>query len=171
MSAHPIRNLKKIAVAALKEADFFFVNELESSWILGYDVTVKNLNSAVRELAQLGCPGITVIHMPQKAAAYSAVEDQLVHHPAVALPTAKIVGTTGAGDAFAAGFLYAVHRDWPLEKCLQSATCVAAMSLSHATPSAGITKHNNCMNLGEIYGYGPSNHSKSVCPTPSPSLI
>lgn len=148
---HP--KFSEISVAALKEADIFFVNELEAGWILGYEVTAENLESSVRELAAMGSQGIVVIHMPKSAIAYCLAENQLERQASVALPSEKILGATGAGDAFAAGFLYAIHEGWSLQECLRSAVCVAAMSLTHASPSDGIGSHHHCLRLGEDYGY------------------
>jgi sugar/nucleoside kinase (ribokinase family) len=41
--------------------------------------------------------------------------DETVEVPAV--PPAKLVDTTGAGDLYAAGFLHGLTRGWPLEAC------------------------------------------------------
>jgi len=42
-----------------------------------------------------------------------------------ALP-AKAIDTTGAGDLWASGFLYGYLNGWPLEKCGELASAVAA---------------------------------------------
>jgi sugar/nucleoside kinase (ribokinase family) len=44
---------------------------------------------------------------------------------------AKVVDTTGAGDLYAAGFLYGVARDLPLEACGRLASVAAAEVISH----------------------------------------
>ena len=48
------------------------------------------------------------------------------------VPGVQAVDTTGAGDAFRAGFIYGLFHDWPLEQCLQfgnitGAACVQAV--------------------------------------------
>jgi len=39
-----------------------------------------------------------------------------------ATPVAKVVDTTGAGDAYCAGFLYGWANDWPLDECARLGT-------------------------------------------------
>lgn len=148
---HP--QFREISIAALKHADIFFVNELEASWILGYEVTEDNIQDAIRELSQLGSTGTVVLHMPQLAIAYTIVCDTLATQLAVNFPSEKIVGATGAGDAFATGYLYAAHEGWSVQKSLECAVCVAAMSLTKATPSDGIVTLSECLDLGKQHGF------------------
>ena len=42
-----------------------------------------------------------------------------------ATPVARVVDTTGAGDAYCAGFLYGWTHDWPLADCARLGTCCA----------------------------------------------
>lgn len=46
----------------------------------------------------------------------------------------KIVDTTGAGDQFAAGFLYGLSQEMPLEKCGKLGALSAAEVISHMGP-------------------------------------
>ena len=46
-------------------------------------------------------------------------------------PLAKMVDTTGAGDAFAAGFLYGASRGFNLEKCGELGAKAASKTISH----------------------------------------
>ena len=45
---------------------------------------------------------------------------------AIAERVSKVVDTTGAGDYFAAGFLYGLSRDESLEACLQRGAFLAS---------------------------------------------
>jgi sugar/nucleoside kinase (ribokinase family) len=68
-----------------------------------------------------------------------AVErDYVVEVPAA--PVDRIVDTTGAGDLFAAGFLAARCRGWPLRACLDTGAIAAAEVISHfgARPEADL---------------------------------
>ncbi|MEM1371814.1 MAG: PfkB family carbohydrate kinase, partial [Pseudomonadota bacterium] len=48
-----------------------------------------------------------------------------------ASPAAHVVDTTGAGDAFAAGLVYATARDWPIEAALALGSQWGADAVSH----------------------------------------
>jgi fructokinase len=49
----------------------------------------------------------------------------------VAAEPTTVVDTTGAGDAYAAGFLYGLTRDLPLAECGRIASIAAAKTISH----------------------------------------
>lgn len=61
--------------------------------------------------------------------------------PAHPVPTG-IVDSTGAGDLYAAGFLFGLSRDYPLEQCGRLGAVVAAEIISHigARPEADLAK-------------------------------
>lgn len=66
--------------------------------------------------------------------------DELVH--VAAEPVTKIVDSTGAGDLYAAGFLYGLTRDMPLAQCGRIASIAASEALSHvgARPQLSLAK-------------------------------
>ena len=51
-----------------------------------------------------------------------------------AAPVKKVIDTTGAGDQFAAGFLYGFTEGMPLEKCGKLGALAAAEVISHIGP-------------------------------------
>ena len=53
---------------------------------------------------------------------------------APAEPVQQVLDTTGAGDLFAAGFLYGFTRDYPLEHCAKLGSIAAAEVISHVGP-------------------------------------
>ena len=61
------------------------------------------------------------------------VEDGVVHEIPAA-PVAKVIDTTGAGDQYAAGFLYGFARNRPMQVCGQLGSIAAAEVISHYGP-------------------------------------
>ena len=60
---------------------------------------------------------------------------QVVHAPAYCVP---VIDTTGAGDIFHAGFIYALLQDWPLDRQLEFACAAAALNCTAVGARGGI---------------------------------
>jgi sulfofructose kinase len=69
---------------------------------------------------------------------------QLLHTPAYCVP---VVDTTGAGDIFHAGFIYALLQDWPLERQLEFACSAAALNCTAVGARGGIHSLDDIANL------------------------
>ncbi len=107
------------------EVDILFGNEDELTAL--YEVSdLDAAVAAVRRdcalaLVTTGAAGCLVV-----------TADDVVRVPAVAV--AQVLDTTGAGDLFAAGFLYGFTRDLPLEECATIGAIAAAEVISHVGP-------------------------------------
>ncbi len=92
-----------------------FVNEIEAK-----ELTGLNEQEAAREIAKY--TDIAIIKM-------GAQGSWIAHHGTItkidALP-AQAIDTTGAGDTYAAGFLYGYTHNWPVEKAGKLGSSLAA---------------------------------------------
>ena len=103
----------------LEQVDVFLPNEEEACAIAGVD----DAEMALRELSK---HARMVVVKRGPAGAISLRDGQVVHVPP---PQVEVVDTTGAGDSFNAGFIYAyVLRRMPLEEALRFANACGALS-------------------------------------------
>lgn len=107
------------------EVDILFGNELELKALYEVD-TFEAAIEHVREDCELavitaGADGCYVVshHEVQQAPAQ---------------PVERVLDTTGAGDLFAAGFLYGYTREQPLLECARLGAIAAAEVISHVGP-------------------------------------
>lgn len=152
----PSRQFREIVLCAFKETDILFINEFEIGQVLGREVRAErqDMNRAATELVSMASHKESMVVLHAASGAVAAMADGSVEAcPSLAVPGSDIAGTTGAGDAFAAGFLLGVHDSFPVDQCLRYAACSAAMSLSHVTPSLGMDTMENCLRLEGEYGY------------------
>lgn len=69
------------------------------------------------------------------------------------MPVTLIKGTTGAGDAFAAGVLFGLHAGAEIPALLRLGAAAAASSLTDATCSAGVLESTACLRLAATHGW------------------
>jgi sugar/nucleoside kinase (ribokinase family) len=148
----------EVVTPVLPFVDYFIINEFEASKITGIDVKCDGsvdftaVSKAAARIIEKGVRELVVIHCPSGALAHGA-DGSDVFKGSVALPRDMIVGTAGAGDAFAAGTLIGLHDGRPVEQCLEMGGCAAAVSLSDSTCTGGIKPMDECLQLGQKYGY------------------
>jgi len=147
-----------VVTPVLPHIDYFIINEFEASKITGIEVKkagsidFKALSEAAAKIIAAGVRQMVVIHCPQGALAHCA-DGSECFKGSVDLPRECIIGTAGAGDAFAAGFLMGLHDEKSVEECLRIGACSAAASLSDSTCTGGMLPLSECFKLGEKYGY------------------
>ncbi len=122
---------KKIVLPALSQVDYCFLNEFEIERTTGVVVRGRQgvdlgaLQNAAQLLIRAGVREWVVVHFPEGACALGR-DGQMRFQRSLRIPQSKIVGTVGAGDAFAAGVLYGLHEGCPIESALHYGVCVAA---------------------------------------------
>jgi sugar/nucleoside kinase (ribokinase family) len=145
---------------ALRYTDYAILNEFEAERTTGVRIRTDQgidpvqLQAAARHLLHAGVREWVVIHFPEGALAAGS-SGSILYQASVRISQEKIMGTTGAGDAFGAGLLYGLHEGKSMPDCLHDAVCVAASSLTEATSSGGIRSLRECLELGAACGFGP----------------
>jgi sugar/nucleoside kinase (ribokinase family) len=80
-------------------------------------------------------------------------QDQALHRIAPR-QVAQVVDTNGAGDAWAAGFLTAHLRGWPLPRCGELASLLGAETVGHLGPIIPVSQwpavHAQARTLGPL---------------------
>jgi sugar/nucleoside kinase (ribokinase family) len=117
----------------LQYTDWLLLDEDEARQI----TREKDLEKAIAIFQSLG-PKITVI---KRGAQGSTLIQQkkLYELPAVKVPESEIVDAIGAGDAFDAGIIYGLLKEWPVEKCQKFATLAAASTLKGSGGTASLS--------------------------------
>lgn len=111
--------------------DMLFLNEVELTALAAvedFEEALSSLSSQVELLVVTrGRDGAVAIHRGERVAA-------------PAEPVQRVVDTTGAGDLFAAGFLFGRTRGLPLAQSLRLGAIAAAEAISHigARPQADL---------------------------------
>ena len=151
---HP--QFRQITEASLPFTDYLIVNEIEAGKVVEEDLKSAHddrprMEAAAKKLLERGVRREVIIHF--EAGAVVAEKSGAVHHQAsLKLPPGFITGATGAGDAFAAGYLHGTHEDWPIAERLSLAVCSAAACLTHPTPSQGLRPVAECLDLMRKHG-------------------
>lgn len=139
--------------ASLPHVDYLVLNEIEAGAILGEDCPARgNLVVPAEKLLGLGVRRGVVLHTEFGSVAVDHSGGRF-HQGSVRLPAGFSQGATGAGDAFAAGVIYGLHEEWSLLDTLRLAVCAAAASLRHPSTSEGMLPLQQCLELGEQFGY------------------
>ncbi len=105
-----------------------FLNEEEA-----FEITGNRLERAARVILRLGAE-IVVITLGEEGC-YIATNSQEFR---VRAEKARVVDTTGAGDAFAAGFIYGMLKGYNLEECGRIGNFVAARCIEEVGARAGL---------------------------------
>ena len=150
-----------IVRAALPETDICFLNEFEAERTTGVvlrsgrEFFPERLTEAAGKLLEAGVRRAVVLHFPEGACVFTA-EGLDWRQGSVNLPSDLQRGAAGAGDAFAAGVLFALHDNRGWDEALRYGVCAAASSLTHPTCSDGVQQLADCLALGEAHGFRPA---------------
>ncbi|MHB8519404.1 MAG: carbohydrate kinase family protein [Limisphaerales bacterium] len=146
-----------IVTPALKFVDYCILNEIEAGKTAGFKIRQPDgtldtvaLRHAAGALLQFGVRELVVIHFPEGGFARTRKGEDF-WQSTLNLPPKYIAGKAGAGDAFCAGMLVGLHEGWDLPRCLLTANCAAAASLSDPTCTGGIKPMDATLALARKY--------------------
>jgi sugar/nucleoside kinase (ribokinase family) len=122
------------------DIDIVFANETEIKSLY----QTQNFDGAVKAIAR-DCP-IAVVTRSEKGCIVIRGEER---HASPAHPVEKVIDVTGAGDLFAAGFLYGFTHGKSLPEAAQLGSLAAAEVISHigARPEINLRSHAQTLGL------------------------
>jgi sugar/nucleoside kinase (ribokinase family) len=148
----------KIITPTLPYVDYCILNEFELGRTVGIEVRYQNvldieaLKKAAALILTKGIRKWLVVHFPEGAYAFGK-KGEAIFQSRVLIPASDILSSVGAGDAFASGFLYAMHEEQSVEQALFSGVCAAAASLYGTGSSNAMLPLQECLKLGEKFGF------------------
>ncbi|GHU97827.1 sugar kinase [Clostridia bacterium] len=148
---------KRIVTPSLKYCDYAVMNEIEGGMISGIEprdaqgaIIPENIEKICRALFAAGVGEYAVIHCPE--AGYMACADgKFVTVPSLRLPEGYVQGTVGAGDAFCAGILYSLYKEYEPARALTLAAACAAANLSASDSVGGMRSLEDTWALDKKY--------------------
>ena len=134
---------RQIILPCLPYINYLIINEVEAGACFGEsmrgqdgEILLESISRAAGFLINQGVNDICVIHFPEGGFAVNK-KGESVFVPSIPMSGDTIVSTVGAGDAFCAGMLYALHEQMPLKDALVFANTSARFNLRHATCTGG----------------------------------
>jgi sugar/nucleoside kinase (ribokinase family) len=120
----------KLLEPSLPYIDYFIPSLPEAQAIVGLDEP----GDVAKALIDHGA-GTVVLKMGADGCLVMSTDGVSFNLPAFDV---EVVDATGAGDAFAAGFITGVWHDWPLEETAQFASAVGALCVTGVGASGGV---------------------------------
>jgi sugar/nucleoside kinase (ribokinase family) len=141
----------------LPHLDLLIVNDHEIGAVVGMTTLTRDGTdiaaciAAAKAVLAAGTMQLVAVHFPAGGLVVTRT-GELIRRPSCKVPVSEIVGANGAGDAFAAGFLYGFHEGWPLTDCLRLAHASAGASLRAISTSDAVETWQECLALAESWG-------------------
>ncbi|OGD89330.1 hypothetical protein A2693_03830 [Candidatus Curtissbacteria bacterium RIFCSPHIGHO2_01_FULL_40_12] len=112
----------------IERTDILFLARRETYYLTG-----MSFKKAVEKLLTMG-PRIVIVTFGDKGSFIATKGEQFI----VKARKVKVVDTTGAGDAYAAGFLYGIVNNFPIKRCAEIASALASFSVQKLGARAGL---------------------------------
>ena len=127
----PAEELAQLARPCLPHLDYIIVNDYEAGAVAGIATSRDGATDqaacaeAAKAILAAGSVTLAIVHYPDGCIAATR-DGQLLHKPSVRVPSEAVVGVNGAGDAFAAGMLFAIHEGVVARRGVSSSGACAA---------------------------------------------
>lgn len=150
--------LRALTEPCLAHLDMLVINDYEVGAITGRRTTggghtdVDACLDAGAAVMERSTVEVLAVHFPAGALAFER-RGGVTRCPSVAAPPDAVRGANGAGDAFAAGFMYATHEGHPIPDRLRLAHAAAAASLRSVGTSEGVVGWHDCLALAASWGW------------------
>lgn len=142
-------DFEAVVAPSLAHIDCLFVNEVELARASGRSLVDEDdeaqLADAAAELLSRGVQRAVIVHTPRVAMWCDISGEITISHP-VPRADGDIVSAVGAGDAFCAGMLHALHERWPVARALALAHAAASASLSGQTATDAVPRLSELVN-------------------------
>lgn len=149
----------KVVTPCLKYCDYLIINEVEASLITDTPVRDKDgkishsaVKTVINKLFEAGVHEVVCVHSPE-GGWYSRSGGGITFLPSINLTKDMIKGKVGAGDAFCAGMLYSIYREFDPEYSLRVAGAAAACNLTEANSIDGLRPFDKMMEFESEIGY------------------
>ena len=150
--------LAALARPCLPHLDTLIVNDFEIGALADMTTVREGVTdesacrTAAKHVLDQGAMDVVVVHYVQ-GALIVARDGTEMRKPSVNVPDGAYQGANGAGDAFAAGFLYGLHEEWSLDRSLSLAHATAAACLRSITTVDGVDTVSACLALADTWGW------------------
>lgn len=134
----------RLVPPALRYCDYGIINEVEAGRTVGMELRLPDGSldveaslTACRRMLEMGVREWAIIHAREGAVAASS-DGETCCLPSLKLRKEDVLSTTGAGDAFLAGSLYAAYRHMSLREACELGISCAASSLFADNATDGV---------------------------------
>ena len=152
---------RRTVLPVLPEIDILIINELEGACCSGIEVRsadgkllADKLPAIVDFLLKQGVKDTVVIHFPEGAVGKQK-NGKYFYTPSCYIDKKDLVGSNGAGDAFAAGVMYALHENWELERALKLGSAFSNFNLRSVTTTEGAVSLKTMLDFLQNCKYSP----------------
>ena len=127
----------RLVLPCLPYTDYLIVNEIESARLADLSPDTENVPAAAKKLISAGVREKVIVHF-RDGAVCACADGSFSSLGSFDLPGGYRKGTTGAGDAFCAGALYAISEGLPDEAILEYGISCATLALSAPDATSGL---------------------------------